>query len=260
VNGTVIESPVVAQDGDLLGFPGGASVRLELRASEVTTPALQAWLLAVHGRRIGLRHAELVLGGGDDDVMIECWPPAAAKLTWRDDRPYLVPQIDGIQRAGTLLAPHVAICLEPRDQLTHGGRTIEVLLETVDPAPTARAAAQVTAISLEQLSTGGLVTITTTRGEHRALLAERRFALVHELLAPLAPYAPGQFIPDELIFERVWPRHMSADRGDLNQLVFRLRADLRAAGLTEIELIERNPKGGAVRALVDATVVIQVRT
>jgi hypothetical protein len=259
VNGIAIETPVAARDGDVLAFPGGASVCLSLRDGDVSATAGHAWLLGVHGRRIGLRRADLILGGGDDDVMVELWPAAAATLTWRDDRPYLVPRIEGIMRAGTALVPGVSIALAPGDQLVFGGCTIEVILETIDPAPTARGAVRVTAIALEMFPTGGIVTITTTHGEHRALLAERRFALACALLAPPAPYTPGEFVPDEIIIERVWAPGSSADRGDLNQLVFRLRADLKAAGLAGLELIERYAKGGAARALVDATTAIRVR-
>jgi hypothetical protein len=259
VNGIAIATPVTANDGDVLAFPGGASVCLALRDGELGTTAGHAWLLGVHGRRIGLRRADLVLGGGDDDVMVELWPAAAALVTWRDDRPSLVPRIDGITRAGIALVRDVAVALAPGDLLVHGACTIEVILETVDPAPTARGAVRITAIALEMFPTGGIITITTTHGEHRALLAERRFALACALLAPPAPYTPGEFVPDETIIERVWPPGSSADRGDLNQLVFRLRADLKAAGLAGLELIERYAKGGAARALVGATTSIQVR-
>ncbi|HVK88128.1 MAG TPA: FHA domain-containing protein [Kofleriaceae bacterium] len=260
VNGIAIETPVAARDGDVLAFPGGATVCLALREGELAATTGHAWLLGVHGRRIGLRRADLSLGGGDDDVVIEMWPSGAAALTWRGEQPYLVPRLDGITRAGKRLTPNVAVALAPGDQLVHGMCSIDVLLETSDPAPTARGAVRITAITLETFPTGGVVTITTTHGEHRALLAERRFALACALLAPPAPYSPGQFVPDEIIIERVWPRNSSADRGDLNQLVFRLRADLKAAGLAGIELVERYSKGGAARAVVEATTSIQVRS
>lgn len=259
VNGVPLDTPVPARDGDVLAFPGGTSVRLARRAGDASPTAAHAWLFAVHGRRIGLRRTDVVLGGGDDDVMIEKWPPAAAALIWSDDRPHFVPRIDGFARAGAALAPEVAVALAAGDHISHSGCTIEVLLETVDPAPTDRGAVRITAVTLELLSAGGVITVTTTHGEHRALLAERRFALACALLAPPPPYIPGEFIPDEIVIERVWPRNSSADRGDLNQLVFRLRSDLKAAGLSRFELIERFAKGGAARFLVDASVSITVR-
>ena len=83
-------------------------------------------------------------------------------------------------------------------------------------------------IVLEMFASGGVMTIAMTNGEHRVLLAERRFALACALFAPAA-VRTGDFIPDEVIIGRVWPSSSSADRGDLNQLVFRLRADLKSA-------------------------------
>lgn len=260
VNGAVIETPVVARDGDVLAFPGGASVRLARGEGEVSPTSGTAWLLSVRGRRIGIRRAELTLGGGDDDIMVETWPDAAARLIWRDDQPVIVPRVAGITRDAVPLAPDAAVVLAPGEQLVHGEVAIEILLETADPAPTVRGAARVTAILLEMLASGGVMTISTTTGEHRLLLAERRFALACALFAPPPPYTAGEYLPDEAIIERVWPRGSSADRGDLNQLVFRFRADLKGAGLVGVELIERYAKGGAVRAVVDATIEIQVRT
>lgn len=173
VNGAVLSSPVPARDGDVLVFPGGASVRLAVRAGDVRPSAVREWLLAVNGRCIGLRRANVVLGGGDDDVMIEKWPPAAAALMWRDDQPYFVPHIEGFARGGAVLPPPIAGAFAPGDHISHSGCALE---------------------------------------------------------------------------------------GDLNQLVFRLRLDLEAAGMRPLELIERYAKGGVARFLVDASVSIQVRT
>jgi hypothetical protein len=260
VNGTVITAPVAARDGDVLAFPGGESVSLVLRESELGATATSAWLLSVSGRRIGLRRTDLTVGGGDDDIMVESWPSAAVTLTWDDDMPYATPHVAGVARAGTTLERDVSVALAAGDELAYGGRTISMLLDTSDPAPTVRGDVRVTEIALEMLAAGGIVTVATTTGEHRVLLAERRFALVCALFAPPPPYAVGEFIPDEVIIERVWPRGSSADRGDLNQLVFRVRSDFKAAGLAGLELIERYAKGGAARATVDASTAIRVRT
>jgi hypothetical protein len=260
VNGSVMSAPTAARDGDVLAFPGGETVTLSLRETEVSATAASAWLLSVNGRRVGLRRTELTLGGGDDDILVETWPEAAVSLAWRDDRPCATTRIPGVRRGGVELAPDVAVALAPGDELTHGGQRITVLLDGSDPAPTVRGAVRVTAITLEMLAAGGVLTVATTTGEHRVLLAERRFALACALFAPPTPYALGEFIPDEVIIEHVWPPGSSADRGDLNQLVFRLRSDLKAAGLAGLELIERYAKGGAARVTVDSDTVIRVRT
>ena len=53
LNGTAVETPVVARDGDVLVFPGGESVSLALREGD-SAHAGNAWLLCVNGQRIGL--------------------------------------------------------------------------------------------------------------------------------------------------------------------------------------------------------------
>lgn len=257
VNGAVIASPAVARDGDVLGFPGGGSVRLSLRDGD-SAAAGNAWLLSVNGRRIGLRRADLTLGGGDDDIMVEGWPEAAVTVTWKDERPYATPRIACVMRGTTALADGVPVALASGETLTFSGTKVDVLLDAADPAPTVRGDMRITSIVLEMLAAGGVLTIETTTGEHRVLLAERRFALACSLFAPPKPYIAGEFIPDEVLIERVWPRGSSADRGDLNQLVFRLRSDLKSSGLT-LDLVERYAKGGAARAVVDATIPIKVR-
>ncbi|MDQ3369281.1 MAG: FHA domain-containing protein [Myxococcota bacterium] len=260
VNDVVIDTPVVARDGDVLGFPGGARLRLRLDgdASEASSGE-HAWMFDVRGRRIGLRREVLAIGGGDDDVMIETWPQAAARLTWRDDQPWFEARVEDITHNAAPLARGVAVALAAGDQLTCRDGTITIAIETVEPAATHREAARLTAITLEMLPTGGMVIVQTTHAEHRVLLAERRFALVLALLHPPAPFAPGDYLPDEVVFGAVWPRSESANRGDLNQLVHRLRADLKAAGLPAAQLLERYSKGGAIRFVVEPGVVITTR-
>ena len=57
----------------------------------------------------------------------------------------------------------------------------------------------------------------------------------------------------------VWPRNDSANRGDLNQLAHRLRADLKASGLA-MQVIDRYAKGGATKFVLPDGVAIDVRT
>ena len=89
--------------------------------------------------------------------------------------------------------------------------------------------------------------------EHTAWLADRRCDLVASLLKPQGAYAPGDVVPDEVLFRRVWPGG-EPGRTELNTLVFRARKDLLKAGLDGATLIERQPGGVrfrlAERALV----------
>ena len=260
VNGVAIEAPVVARDGDVLTFPGGATVRLAFSGDEHAGEP-HAWILEVRGRRIGLRRETLVLGGGDDDVMLETWPAAAAQLTWPDDGPAVEALVPGLRRNDQHLAPGVTSTLAAGDRLAcDSGVVVTIATEPATAPPTEREVATLEAITLEMMPTGGMVTVTTTRGEHHALLAERRFALLMTLLRPPSPYAVGQYVADDVLFAAVWPRNDAAGRTDLNQLVKRLRADLRAAGLDGNALIERAAKGGATRIALPPDVVITLRS
>jgi hypothetical protein len=255
VNGTAIETTVAAVDGDVLAFPGGASIKLAHEADARSVDRDAAWLFSVGGRRIGLRPEQLSIGGGDDDVMIETWPPGAAQLTWREAEPWLEARVDGLTRNEAPIPRGNSVALGSGDRLLYGQRLIVVSSEKLDAFPTHREQAELIAIKLELLPTGGLLTVRTTRGEHRALLAERRFALASILLHPPSPYKAGDYIPDDVIFSAVWPRVEHVDRGDLNQLASRLRHDLKAAGLAQ-QLVERYVKGGATRFVVGSGVTI----
>jgi hypothetical protein len=260
VNGVAIAAPVAAKDGDVLTFPGGATLRLACSGDEAMLGNDHAWLFDVRGRRIGLRRESLVIGGGDDDVMLETWPAAAAQLTWRGEQPWLEARVDGLSRNAAALPRDTPVALAAGDRVAFAGVAVTLVTEAVDAAVTYREAPRMTSIELEMQATGGMVTVRTTRGEHHALLAERRFALLMTLLRPPAPYAAGGYVPDEVVFAAVWPRSDAVARGDVNQLVTRLRSDLRAAGLAGSELVERYPKGGSTRFVVAHDVVISVRS
>ena len=259
VNGAAIDASVVARDGDVLTFPGGATLALRLEGARDGWRTKTAWLFDVRGRRIGLPRETLTIGGSDEDVVIEGWPPAAAQLTWHAEQLRLEPYVEGMLRNDAPLPRGTSVELRPDDRISWGEITIVIATETVDAAPTHREV-HVVSITLEMLPSGGMLTIRTTRNEHRALLAERRFALAMVLLQPPEPFKAGEYIPDEIVVAAVWPRSETAGRGDLNQLVRRLRNDLRAAGLTRPVLVERYAKGGATRFVVLPGVAIDVHT
>ena len=66
------------------------------------------------------------------------------------------------------------------------------------------------------------------------------------LLAPPKGYDPGEFIPDDLLYPRVWGRD-GGDRNALNVLISRTRSEFHQIGLDGFSLIERLPSGGATR-------------
>ena len=85
------------------------------------------------------------------------------------------------------------------------------------------------------------------RGLHRTVyLPERRCDLVATLLQPPPPFAPGEFVSDEVILPRIWPGR-SMTRVDLNVLIHRARHDLVRAELDGAALLDRAEGGNATR-------------
>jgi hypothetical protein len=187
-------------------------------------------LLEVGDGKIGLRREPLRLGGGDDDIVIEQWPAGAAQLAWRDGHPWLEANVETLRRNGDPLTRGSAVRIAPRDQLCIADVTVTFTIASVEPAATHRDPARLVAVSLEMYPQGGTLTLQTIGTTYRVALAERRFSLACVLLQPPAPFKPGDYIPDELVVAMVWPRTETANRGDLNQLVARLRQDVPMSG------------------------------
>lgn len=101
-------------------------------------------------------------------------------------------------------------------------------------------------VHLEFLTRGGRLTV-GCRGVPRVVyLPGRRCDLVAALLKPPPPFAPGEFIPDEVILPRIWPGR-SMSRVNLNVLIHRARHDLVRAAINGAALLDRAVGGSATR-------------
>ena len=262
LNGRVLEATAEVGAADELALPDGTVVRV--RANEEDGPSQPApWGLELApGQVVALRSAEVTVGGAwQDDVVIDGWPAAALHLTC-GAKLTCVANVGGVTLDGAAAEVGASVFLAVGVQLgCRPGRAIRVV--AAEPADETTIAAPVvvapTRIVLELLPNGGRLTLHVGAQPRSAVLSERRFALAVALLAPEPPEHAGDFIEDEKLFARVWPRHAGVDRGDLNQLVHRLRGDLTGAGLDGARLIERLVKGGATRFVVDAGTKIESR-
>lgn len=261
LNGVGLERVRQAVDGDLLRFPGGEALKLVFDTTATRDHQEdRVWLIEIDGRRIRMRSDVLELGGDDEDIVIDGWPRDAARLAWCEGTPSLEAVAAGCTHNGTLVDRGVVVPLAPLDRIAFGTRVVTVVTDAREPEPTLRGLGRLRSLHLEMLPSGGTLRLETSGGSHLVVLSERRFALAMVLLAPPEPHRAGEFIPDETVVSAVWPRSGSADRGDLNQLVFRLRADLKNAGLAGAELVERSIKGGATRFVIDAATKVLVAT
>lgn len=154
------------------------------------------------------------------------------------------PELEVLGRAKTKVRGDVVARvapLAPGDRIELPGSTLEIGWDAHDVVT-----ASLRAVRLEFLPRGGRLRFEWRSGEERDVyLADRRCDLVAALLQPPAPYAPGDFLGDELLLGRIWQGGL-AGRTNLNVLVHRVRKDLARAGLAE-HLIERSEGGGATR-------------
>ena len=107
-------------------------------------------------------------------------------------------------------------------------------------------AQRIVALTLSFLPTGGRLVVKFNDDETQVYMPERRFALIATLLSPVG-LDPGDYIEDEVVCSRVWPRNPNKGREHVNVLLKRAREDLVKAGLNGFKLLERARGGGATR-------------
>ena len=112
----------------------------------------------------------------------------------------------------------------------------------------AQAPAVPSRVVVETLPRGGRVFFTMPGGQHAVYLADRRLDLLICLLQPAHGQA-GDYVTDDVLRARVWPRSSGGSRQEINMLISRCRRDLLEAGLPA-RLLERSPGGGGTRLVV----------
>ena len=250
INGRALEAPTDIGPDDEIALPDGQTIRVRSGGTDDVDHAPWAIELAP-GQAATLHSASASLGGGwDDDVVIDGWPEGAVRIRSSVGKVELFAAVPGVTVAGARVATETPVALGIGATIELANRVVRVVA-SAPPDETTRAVQVVVprAIELEMLANGGRLTVTYV-APRSVLLSERRFALAVALLAPAAPHRAGEFIGDDVVLARVWPRKV-ADRNDLNQLVHRLRGDLAAAGLDGVRLVERLATGGATRFVVD---------
>ncbi len=256
VNRVARTTPVSLEAGD--GFVI-ASLHVTVVASDGDSAEPPAWTIDVGGAQLGLPRPPLVLGGsGQDDVVVPGWPPSAIRIHRVGDALFVEADVDGVTLAGASLTPGSVEAVRDGANLELAGRRAILVYHGVPGSATRPAAVGPERIAIRVLPRGAQVTI-TMGGVPRSLgVSERRLDLLSILLDPPPPLRRGEFVSDDLILARVWPRSDRADQGDLNALVHRLRRDLIKAGLDGPALIARVPGGGATRFVVGPHTLIDL--
>ena len=247
-NGRPCERAQLVTEGDVIEVGG-----LAFRASvELPRPGQTgAAYRLVRGRSsYGVSHTPFVIGGGaTDDLIFDGWPPGALQLHVAQGGLF-VEAVAGDATINGEPIEHDALAeLAVGDVLGLGAATFEVA-RGHDPVHTTIVGDRdelPSRVSIEMMPRGGRVVFSLPSGDRTVYLADRRLDLIVALVRPPAGYAPGDYIPDDVLRPIVWPRNPNVIRSEINVHITRCRKDLLAAGLAGPRLLQRAPGGGATR-------------
>jgi hypothetical protein len=247
VNGELVTHDRVLEGGDRVELPG---LVLEVLAARDETPAppRSSWVLRGPGGLFGVVRTPFVVGSdAGADLRLEGGPAVALRFHLADR--LHVEAVAAIEIDGVACEPGSVEVLRPGATVRYAGGQLSVVsanplsLDVTDPTPLDEAP---TEVRLEFLARGGRLTV-GWRGLHRTVyLPERRCDLVATLLQPPPPFAPGEFVSDEVVLPRIWPGR-SMTRVDLNVLIHRARHDHVRAEHDGAALLDRAEGGNATR-------------
>lgn len=248
VNGEPVAHDRELASGDRIAVPGRVlDVVAEL--SVAVAPA-SSWVLRGPSGLFGVVRTPFTVGTSPDaDVRLDDGPAEALRFHLADR--LHVEAVVAITIDGAARAPGELDELGPGAVVGCAGRVFEVIAGgALGQGSTASGPADPddapTEVRLEFLARGGRLTV-RWRGLDRSLyLPERRCDLVATLLRPPAPFAPGEYVPDDVLLPRIWPGR-AMTRVDLNVLLHRARHDLVRAALDGAALLNRAEGGNATR-------------
>jgi hypothetical protein len=262
VNGQPHHRPCALAHGDRLGVPGLVlEVVLQPQAAEPERPT--GFLLErAGGGSFGIARSPYTIGGGTpDDLIIAHWPERLIVLHVAQGELFVQATSDGVNLNAAELELDEPTAIGDGDLLVYRDETFTVRFFGAASATTGvrRTADLPVKVVIEMLPRGGRIVFTSRDGEHTVLLADRRLDLMIALLRPPSDYRPGEFIPDDVVRQVVWPRNPGVSRPEINTLISRCRRDLVQAGLAGPRLLERAPTGGGTRIALAPGAVIEVR-
>lgn len=258
VGGEPVERDRDLAAGDRIELPG---LTLRVVAGDDPAPAMPAssWVVRGRGTVFGVVRTPFTVGGSADaDLRIDGWPDVAFRfhLATQLHLEALVPlTLDGrALRAGEIEG------LDPGAVVECEGQRFEVIAGGsfgLDSTAGGRRRPAATRIHLAFLARGGRLTVHIGGRERAVYLPERRCDLVATLLRPPPPFAPGDFIPDDVVLPRIWGGRVMT-RVDLNVLLHRARQDLVRAELDGGVFLQRADGGTATRFTLDPGTQISV--
>ncbi len=258
VNGVAHAAAVALTDGDRISIADQVFT-VEI-ARDVSGAEPAQWTVAHAGVWHAITRAGFTIGGGDDDdVQVPGSEDGAARLHRVQEALFIEADGDGVWLNDAPIGPGAVEPVGEGDRITIGEVVLEAHQRTgAGVTPTRALVVFPERVELRLLARGGRLALWFAGVERTLVVSERRLELLAVLLRPPAPLAPGGYVPDDVILQRVWPRSDRADHGDLNVLIHRLRRDLVRAGVNGPALIQRQAGGGGTRFAVAATTRIDV--
>jgi hypothetical protein len=249
VNGELVVHERDLAGGDRIELPGLA-LKVLAAPEDAAAPPRSSWVLRGPSGLFGVARTPFTVGSGAGaDLRLDGGPAVALRFHLADR--LHVEAVAAIEIDGAACEPGAIEELRPGAIVGYAGGQFKVVstnplsLDQTAPSPAA-AEENPSEIRLEFLTRGGRLTV-GWRGLHRAVyLPERRCDLVAALLQPPSPFAPGSFVPDEVLLPRIWPGR-TMTRVDLNVLIHRARHDLVRAELDGAALLDRARGGSATR-------------
>lgn len=253
VNGGAVVGTAELGHGAVLQFEESpVAITVSSSGVEPTTAKRKvAWRLdGKQGQTYGVVRTPFCVGGGArDQVHVEGWSEAVLRFHLAQDALYLEPQ-------GTILCNGVPLDEAEHRSMNHGdelevaGRVFVVMaMAAGGPATTVVKARETLPLEVELrfLPRGANLVVTFVDSTANALLSEKQADLAGALLQPRHGVEPGEFIEDQELLDRVWPRDLDKTQKTLNLLVHQLRSKLLQSELDANVLIAKPPRGGATR-------------
>lgn len=263
INGKKCERVQALFHGDRISLPG-IELSIELEVARPSAAATSAYRLRLDGGgSFGVAHSPFVIGGDKtDDLIIKKWPPQALRLHLAQGDLYLEVMEGKAKRNEVVVEAGAMEPLGIGDRISYKNVSLIIDAEASSGATTALGFAEILPrkVVIEMLARGGRVIFSLADGDRAVYLADRRLDLLVALLQPPQGYAPGDFIPDDVVRAVVWPRNPGVTRPEINMLISRCRRDLIEAGLAGGRLLERAPGGGATRLTLAPGALVHVQS
>lgn len=256
-------------DGDV-ELKAGSKIEVEELEMLVVKEAVEdgavrtsaVWVLETsQGGLFSFSQSRFIVGGSDtDDLRVDGLPEGALEFRSRDSLLELKPQAE-VEVDGDAIGAGSTKRLKRGSKLAVGDVELRVVTggELGDGSTmTLESETEARSIRLEFLPRGGRLHVRAGGAEHSVYLTDRRCDFVAVLLKPPSPLEPGDYVPDEQLWSRVWAKQ-PAGKKTLHVLLHRLRKDLDRVGLDGSALLQRSEGGGATRFALapEAKVVLE---